>query len=263
MYIQVQISIINKYMRKEAFHRFTNWLKNELKKENTPLQIDFKVRLKQYVLNLQDHRFDKKEIEFQIKAIEEVLFHIDIERWNDYYAKNKTERFNSPNKFLMDKLSKLSGNKALDVGMGNGKNALYLAQKGWNTTGLEASKEGFSDTLKKSEVMKINLNCILTDFEKFDFGEYRWDLILLLYVPLRNIADKVIKSLSSRGSILVEAFHNDYRNVEIIGDKVIFETNELPEIFKALNIYSYTESIDKSDFSVGKVPLVRLHAGKL
>ena len=129
-------------------------------------------------------------------------------------------------------------------------------------TGLEASKEGASITMKQAETQNLKITAIHTDYEKYDLGKNHWDLILLLYVPLKNIAGKVIESLSKKGKVIVEAYHSDSRNVGIFGDKVAFNSDKLPEIFKSLNTYVYEEKVEINDFGSMEVPIVRLYAGK-
>ncbi len=250
-------------MRKEYFQQFSKWLKQIVESEKLSLRINTSARLNQYEKYLNSSGFDEKEISERINIIKDVLFSIDTERWNKYYSENTLVKQKPPNAFLVQKLKNLSGNSALDVGMGEGRNTLYLARQGWKTVGLEASKQGILCAKKQVVANNINPDFILTNIDDFDFGENRWDLILLFYVPLRSIAEKVIKGLSENGSILIEAYHSGSADSQIIGDLVVFENNELLEIFNSLNVYFYEEKMDISDFAAGKVPIVRLHAGKM
>lgn len=244
---------------KMFFRDFCIWLKDQSEEE----KIVSDVRLKQYEENLLASGIDKSEIETRMMIIAEALFKIDMERWDRVYRENERNEKNSPpNRFMTGIVEDLSVGKALDVGMGEGRNLLYLAHKGWQTTGLEASGEGFLSAQKQAALQGLDVNLFLTNYEKYDFGKNAWDLILLLYVPLKNIAEKVIESLNENGKIIVEAYHTDSGDHGIFGDKVIFASNELLTIFKRLNIYFYEEIKDHSDFGDGKVPVVRLYAGK-
>jgi 2-polyprenyl-3-methyl-5-hydroxy-6-metoxy-1,4-benzoquinol methylase len=47
-----------------------------------------------------------------------------------------------PNRLLVDAVAKRKPGRALDVAMGQGRNALYLASRGWKVTGVNFSDEG-------------------------------------------------------------------------------------------------------------------------
>lgn len=46
-----------------------------------------------------------------------------------------------PNRLLVETVKEIKPGHALDVGMGQGRNAIYLAQQGWEVTGIELSDE--------------------------------------------------------------------------------------------------------------------------
>src|SRR5215831_21041860 len=48
-----------------------------------------------------------------------------------------------PNAFLVECVRNRKSGKALDVGMGSGRNALYLASHGWDVTGFDIANVGY------------------------------------------------------------------------------------------------------------------------
>jgi 2-polyprenyl-3-methyl-5-hydroxy-6-metoxy-1,4-benzoquinol methylase len=60
--------------------------------------------------------------------------------WNDAYAAltAQNEPF-LPNPFLTTMIDGKKPGKALDIGMGQGRNALMLAERGWDVTGFDIS----------------------------------------------------------------------------------------------------------------------------
>ena len=76
-----------------------------------------------------------KDIDSQIRIIETQSQRLEIERWNKILTADKP-RFNTkPNAFLVEMVRGRQPGKALDVGMGQGRNAIWLAQAGWDVTG--------------------------------------------------------------------------------------------------------------------------------
>ena len=59
----------------------------------------------------------------------------DKERWNEKYS-GDTYRFGKdPIPYLVEQISRLSKGKALDLAMGEGRNGVFLATKGFQVTG--------------------------------------------------------------------------------------------------------------------------------
>ena len=257
------IEMLTKLEKNQIFNEFCEWLKLQYAMEEAGKNIDSETWLKRYKESLGVLNLDENQIEYRFDIIREVLFKIDVERWNRFYDNNKlTGIFHPPNKFMAGIIDNIPVGTALDIGMGQGRNALFLAQKGWETTGIEASKEGISISLKEAEMQNLKISAIHANYEKCDLGTNQWDLILLLYVPFKNIAGKIIESLSEKGRLIVEAYHKQSRRVGIFGDKVTVDADEVAEAFKSLNVYVYEEKTEISDFSNTKVPIVRLYAGK-
>ncbi len=62
------------------------------------------------------------------------------EYWSDYFhGKNQNFKRN-PNSLLIQAVKGRQPGKALDVGMGEGRNAIYLAKQGWKVTGIDRAE---------------------------------------------------------------------------------------------------------------------------
>src|SRR5712664_3614565 len=58
-------------------------------------------------------------------------------RWNKFLTLDTT-RFNlKPNALLVNTAKNLKPGKALDLGMGQGRNSIFLAKEGWDVTGVD------------------------------------------------------------------------------------------------------------------------------
>src|SRR4051794_25535442 len=58
----------------------------------------------------------------------------------------KPQVFNTrPNAFMVRTITGLTPGRALDVAMGQGRNALWLAAQGWNVTGFDISPAGITE----------------------------------------------------------------------------------------------------------------------
>lgn len=66
----------------------------------------------------------------------------------------------------------------LDVGCGQGRDALFLAGLGYDVTGIDASQLGISQMLDAAEARHLSLNGIVADFYDYDFSQ-TYDVIVL------------------------------------------------------------------------------------
>ena len=98
---------------------------------------------------------------------------------------------------------------ALDFGMGQGRNALYLAQQGWTVTGFDPAEKAVALGQEHAAKLGVKMTAVAVGDDQFDFGKDRWDLIVLSYVGFRATVPKIHESLKSGGIVMVEAFHRD------------------------------------------------------
>ncbi len=166
-----------------------------------------------------------------------------------------------PNAFLAEMIRSRTPGSALDAGMGQGRNTIYLAQQGWQVTGIDISNEGVRQAKQEAARLGLTIRAEVTSFEQFDFGESRWDLIVLIYEPAKAIAAKVVRALKPGGAVVVEDRHVDTRRVWPAGS---FTDNELLLLFPGLRTLRYEDLWAQPDWSAKKIDerLVRLMAEK-
>ncbi|RFA09963.1 SAM-dependent methyltransferase [Subtercola boreus] len=59
--------------------------------------------------------------------------------WNEHYGQREQIWSGRPNAVLVDEVSALAPGRALDVGCGEGADAIWLAGRGWQVTGVDVS----------------------------------------------------------------------------------------------------------------------------
>jgi SAM-dependent methyltransferase len=166
-----------------------------------------------------------------------------------------------PNAFLVEMTRQRKPGKALDIGMGQGRNSIFLAQQGWDVTGIDPADEGVRQAKAEADRLGLKIHAEISTFEQFDFGDGQWDLIVLMYEPTKEIAPKVERALKPGGAVIVEDRHLDTRRVWPAGT---FADNELISLFPRLRVLRYEDVWALPDWSALKVEerLVRLFAEK-
>jgi len=76
-----------------------------------------------------------------------------------------------------------------------GRNSIFLAQQGWEVTGFDPAEKAVALARENADKLGVSLKTEIQRMEDYDFGERRWDLILLSYVGGRRQTLAVQKAL--------------------------------------------------------------------
>jgi 2-polyprenyl-3-methyl-5-hydroxy-6-metoxy-1,4-benzoquinol methylase len=233
---------------KAAYDDFTRWRSIPV---NRALEWD--QALEKYRGKLKTDGASNANIESAISAINT---YDEAELYDRVYT--EPPQFNTkPNKFLMEAVKDLPPGQALDVAMGQGRNSIPLATKGWQVTGFDVSGAGLNQAKQQAAAAGITITAVLSSDEDFDFGVNRWDLIAVIYALEKRSVQRAREALKPGGMVVVEAGHKSAS-----GAPFEYESDELPAIFKGFQILRYEEATELSDW--GKEPhrIVRLVARK-
>lgn len=189
------------------------------------------------------------------------------ELWNKIYAEEESRVTDYPNRFLANVVEGVKPGQALDIGMGQGRNTLFLARRGWDVTGVDIADKGIEIAKKVAARRNLKFNGVASDFAVFEVGKQRWDLIVGAYMGelITSQAARLVEGLRPNGLLVVENFHRDINVNAITGGKLGYPVNALLETFvPKLRIVRYEEALDFPDWTNRgeKVPLVRLLARK-
>ncbi len=100
---------------------------------------------------------------------------LQAEACNPIYRGEAGEVFTrKPSAFLVEMAGKRKPGRALDVGMGQGRNALWLAQQGWDVTGFDLSDEGVRQAQVEAKRLGLKISASVASIADFDFDENRW-----------------------------------------------------------------------------------------
>jgi len=173
--------------------------------------------------------------------------------WNEVFR--QSVGFNlKPNKFLMSVAAERTPGAVLDVGIGQGRNALYLASKGWSVTGIDIADEGVRQAQSAADAAHLKVEALVQDAMTYDWGTDRWDMICLIYEGGGQYADKVRQALKSGGIVVVEYFLDE--GMEGTGASG-FKPNQILEVFRGLKTLRHEELVDQPDYSIRPTKLVR------
>lgn len=91
----------------------------------------------------------------------------DRDKWNDKYRDRSGER-PEPDEFVVRHVDKLVGQTVLDVACGDGGNALFLAEKGFDVTGLDISEVGLERLRGHAARLGVEVETLRRDLDESD-----------------------------------------------------------------------------------------------
>jgi SAM-dependent methyltransferase len=181
----------------------------------------------------------------------------EAEYWSDYFHGNNQNFNRKPNSLLAQAVEEIRPGKALDVGMGEGRNAICLAKRGWEVTGIDRAEGALAVARQQARDQGVRITPILQSAEEFDWGRERWDLVALLYfTAVRENVAKIRESLRPGGLVVVEAFLAPPGSP---GRGVEYNSGELRKLFaEGFEILRYEETEGVADYGQKRAQLVRL-----
>jgi len=139
------------------------------------------------------------------------------ELWNRRYAQKEFVWTVNPNQFLVAESKGLSPGRALDIGTGEGRNAVWLAKLGWQVSAIDFSDVGISKGEKLAASESVSITWLCADASQYQPSQNSFDLIVMLYFHIpRALQRKVIRnslaSLAVGGHFLYVG--HDLSNIE-------------------------------------------------
>jgi SAM-dependent methyltransferase len=83
---------------------------------------------------------------------------------------------------LIDAIHGRRPGRALDLGMGEGRNTIYLAEQGWHATGVDLSDVAVAQAKTRASRLHVAINAIVYDLTHYELGKGQWDLIAAFYM---------------------------------------------------------------------------------
>ncbi|MBA3976266.1 MAG: hypothetical protein C0504_18820 [Candidatus Solibacter sp.] len=179
------------------------------------------------------------------------------------YRATKPRFQSKPNQLLAETVKSLKPGLALDVHMGQGRNAIHLARLGWQVTGFDYSEQGVAAARKSASSSGVTIQAIVARHEDFDFGRNRWDLILMSYtwIPLTEQWIARIAGALKPGGLLVFEHLMDESGSDNAA-AWLPRPNQLLHAFSALRILRYEDVRRPADWSWRPERVARLVAEK-
>ena len=173
----------------------------------------------------------------------------DQEFWNKKFSDPKTEFKREPSPLLVTAIHGRSPGRALDLGMGEGRNTIYLAQQGWQATGVDLSDVAVAQARSRASQLHVAINAIVDDLTHHELGRGQWDLIAAFYVHAwyngtrPETPAKLLAALKPGGLLVIEGFAGS--------ERFMFQPNELLRDFPTMRVLRYEDMEAEAEWAPG------------
>jgi SAM-dependent methyltransferase len=161
--------------------------------------------------------------------------------WDDFYAERDQIWSGRPNAVLAREAAGLTPGTALDLGCGEGADAVWLAQQGWRVVAVDISGVALARAAGHAAAAGV---ADRIDFQRRDLAESfpdgRFDLVTAQFLPEETVLRAAAEAVAPGGILLIEGHLNDtpggHRHHEHHGQPVRFPTPQ--EIVDELGLRS-------------------------
>jgi len=131
--------------------------------------------------------------------------------WDERYSEPGYAYGETPNDYLVSMVDEIKGKQVLSLAEGEGRNAVYLASKGFDVTAVDSSVVGLMKANELADRKQVGISTEQADLASYEPGIERWDAIISIFCHLPDVIRKqlhlkVIKALRPGGVLILEAY---------------------------------------------------------
>jgi len=139
---------------------------------------------------------------------------MDSQHWDERYSGDELVWTSTANQFLVAATDDLTVGRAVDLACGEGRNSIWLAEQGWEVTGVDFSPVGLAKAERFANLRNVKVTWIESSVEDWVPPPGGFDLVALLYLQLAQPARAAAlavscSSLAPGGTLLVVAHDQD------------------------------------------------------
>lgn len=168
---------------------------------------------------------------------------------------NFDDALRQPSQFLVENIGLLPRGRALDVAMGSGRNAIYLARMGFQVEGLDVSREAVEEAMARAREEGTSIQTRVEDLEKIPYlDEEAYDLVICFNYLQRSLMPQMKNWVKPGGMLVYETFIVDQvqfgkpRNPDHL-----LRHNELLHTFRYFRVLRYREGVIEGKKAIASI----------
>lgn len=200
------------------------------------------------------------------------------EFWDTRYAAEEYVYGKEPNRFFQSKLLDLKPGKALFPAEGEGRNAVFAAENGWEVYAFDISESAKKKAEKLALERGVKINYSVGTLDQMNFEQESFDLLVLIFAHFPNeiryaLHQGLLGLLKPGGTLILEAFSKEHLEYNSINPKaggprdasMLFSKEELDRDFGNLEWLYFEKTVTEmkeGEYHVGLSSVIRLVARK-
>ena len=139
---------------------------------------------------------------------------MDQTAWDERYAGPELVWGSGPNCFVAEELAALPPGRAIDLGTGEGRNAIWLAERGFTVTAVDFSQVGLARAAGLAAGRGVSVDWVHADLLDYQPTPGGYDLVLIAYIQLpadrlTALARTAATALAPGGTLLAVGHDRD------------------------------------------------------
>lgn len=192
--------------------------------------------------------------------------------WNLRYSENGFAYGTEANDFLRTQTFP-AGAKILCLAEGEGRNAVYLAQQGYEVTAIDMAYEGIEKTRDLAQMKNVSVSTICADLAEYEIEAEHWDGIVIIFGHFPEAVRKCVhrslyKALKKGGKLVMEAYSKEQLRFKTGGpmdEKMLYSVEEIRDdlaAFEDLEIKQIEREIHEGKYHNGMSSVIQVVAIK-
>jgi tellurite methyltransferase len=166
--------------------------------------------------------------------------------WDKRYSKRTFIYGKAPAKFLSENYDFIPyGASVLDMGMGEGRHAVFLAQKGYKVTGIDLSSVAVKKASLLAKEFGVKIKTLVASLKKYKMPPESFDAVICFYWVDREMVEKIKTWLKPGGVLIYEGYNLGQRKKPAHKNEpkeYFLKKQELLTLFKGMEILKFEEA---------------------
>lgn len=132
----------------------------------------------------------------------------ELQKWDDRYSASELVWSAGPNQFVEELCRDLTPGRAIDLAAGEGRNAVWLAERGWDSTAVDFSGVGLAKAQEIAARRGVEITTIEADLLEYQPESAGYDLVIIAYLHIPPagralVLDRAAAAVASGGRLLL------------------------------------------------------------
>lgn len=143
--------------------------------------------------------------------------------WDERYSGKEFAFGTEPNDFLRETFESIAaGGRVLCLAEGEGRNAVFLAEQGYEVTAMDMSEVGLIKAEQLAKDRGVAITTQVADLADYQFGKEKWDGIVSIWAHVpesvrQYMHSQIPTALKPNGVYIVEAYTEQQLETDAIG----------------------------------------------